>query len=70
MNMAVQAQRTSSDVPFSGLRQETVDRFYRFTQAWLQLENHPDAAEKLAPTFGDSFFYFSMFRHSRGVSHE
>jgi hypothetical protein len=70
MNLAVQAQKTSSEVPFTGLREETVDRFYKFTQTWLQMENDPLAAEKSAPVFGDSYFYFSMFRHSRGVSHE
>jgi hypothetical protein len=59
-----------SEAPFSGLRRETVVRFNNFAQACLQLADNPDAAAKLATAFGDSYFYFSIFRHSRGVRHE
>jgi hypothetical protein len=65
---AVNSQQASSEVPFSGLRQETMERFIKFSQTWLQMENDPEAETKLAPEFGDSYFYFSIFRHSRGVN--
>lgn len=68
LNHALHAQKNSSEISFSGLRQETVNRFYTFTQSWLQMEKDPDAAIKLAPSYGDTFFYFSMFRYSRGGS--
>ena len=66
---AVNSQQAPSEDPFSGLRQETVERFKEFSRAWLQMEHDPEAAEKLAPAFGDSYFYFSLFRHSRGAFH-
>ncbi len=66
LNQALHAQKNATEISFSGLRQETVHRFYTFTQSWLQMENDPDAANKLAGTYGDTFFYFSMFRYSRG----
>jgi hypothetical protein len=67
---SVNSMQASSEVSFSGLRQETVNRFIEFSQAWLHLENDPAAATKLAPAFGDSYFYFSLFRYSRGAMHE
>ncbi len=67
---AVNSMQVSSEVPFSGLRQETVERFTEFSRAWLRVEHDPEAAAKLAPAFGDSYFYFSIFRHSRGAFHE
>jgi len=65
---ASNAQRTSSAASYAGLQQETVESFHRFARAWSQLENDPDAAVKLAPQFGDSFFYFSIFRYSRCIN--
>jgi hypothetical protein len=64
---AMNSQQTSSQVPFSGLRKETVDRLSEFSQAWLSMEHDPEAAKKLAPAFGDSYFYFSIFKFSRGA---
>lgn len=66
LNHALHAQKNATEISFSGLRQETVNRFLTFTQSWLQMENDPDAAIKLARTSGDTFFYFSMFRFSQG----
>jgi hypothetical protein len=70
LKQAIQAQKSSTDVSFSGVRPEIVNRFFTFTQTWLQMENDPDAAAKLASSFGDSYFYFSIFRYSHGVFHE
>ncbi len=67
---SMNSMQATSRVSFSGLRQETVDRFVEFTQTWLPMENDPAAAAKLAPAFGDSYFYFSIFRYSRGTFHE
>jgi hypothetical protein len=67
---AVNSMQASSEVSFSGVRQETVERFNEFSRAWLSMEHDREAAAKLAPAFGDSYFYFSIFRHSRGVFHE
>jgi hypothetical protein len=60
----------SSGPHFSGLRQETIDRFNAFSRAWSQVGNDPEVASKLAPAFGDSYFYFSGFRYSPGALHE
>jgi hypothetical protein len=60
----------SSEAPFSGLRQETVERFNDFVRAYSPLADDPAAAAKLAPAFGDSYFYFSIFRHSAGAGHD
>jgi hypothetical protein len=54
----------------SMLRPETVERFNEFAQACMQMTNDPDAEAKLAPAFGDSYYYFSIFKHSNGVRHE
>lgn len=67
---SVNSLNASSEVSFSGLPQETVELFKKFSQAWLPMEHDPEAAAKLALAFGDSFFYFSLFRYSRGVFHE
>ena len=62
--------QTSSGLSYSGLRQETVERFIEFTRTWARMEDDPEAAAKLASAYGDSYFYFSLFRHSRGAFHE
>jgi hypothetical protein len=64
------SQQASSEASNSGLRQETVERFNEFTWAFSQLADDPAAAAKLAPAFGDSYFYFSIFRHSSGTRHD
>lgn len=70
VTMAANQEQTPSEAPFTGLRQETVERFNRFVQACLPLGNDSIAAAALAPAFGDSYFYFSIFRYSPGVRHE
>jgi hypothetical protein len=67
---SVHSLQASSEISFSGLRKETVERFYWFTNAWIQMENDPGSAAKLAPEYGDSYFYFSIFKHSAGTIHE
>ena len=58
---------SSSGMSFSGVRQETVDRFIGFTRTWIPMQHDSAAAAKLAPAFGDSYFYFSVFRFSAGA---
>jgi hypothetical protein len=70
VNMAANAEQAPSEAFFSGLRQETMARFNGFVRACLPLGNDSIAAAALAPAFGDSYFYFSIFRYSRGVLHE
>jgi|GEM_PF-1538178 len=60
----------TSKVFFSGLRPETIERFNRFFNAYSQIENDPEAAARLAPEFGDSYFYFSIFKHTGRALHE
>jgi hypothetical protein len=67
---ASNAQQAPSKVSFSWLRQETVVRFYEFSRAYSSLADDPAAAAKLATAFGDSYFYFSVFKHSPGNLHE
>ncbi|MGA2508308.1 MAG: hypothetical protein ABSF80_12625, partial [Chitinispirillaceae bacterium] len=64
------SQQASSEVSFPGLRRETVERFNEFARTYSPLADDPAAAAKLASAFGDSYFYFSIFRHSRGAFHE
>lgn len=59
-------QMSSSDISY-GARQETVERFKKFTEAWVQMENDPGASAKLANLFGETYFYFSVFRYSPGA---
>lgn len=61
---------TSSGVPFPEIRQTTTSYFNEFTSAYDKLADDPSASLKLVPRFGDSYFYFSMFRFSPGVRHE
>jgi hypothetical protein len=70
VHLAATAQQALSGASFPGLRQETVERFNDFIRAYTPLGDDPAAAEKLAPAFGDSFFYFSIFRHSSGARHD
>jgi hypothetical protein len=67
----VASQQTPlSEASFSKLREETVRRFSEFAQASMQMRNDPAAATKLAPSFGDSYFYFTIFKHSPGIRNE
>lgn len=59
-----------SDLSFSGLRQETIERFLNFTKAWVRIQKDPDAAVKLKPAFGESYFFYSMFKYTAGVYNE
>jgi hypothetical protein len=52
------------------VRPQTIERFTEFAQNYMPLANDPAAARKLASAFGDSYFYFSIFRYSPGVRHE
>jgi hypothetical protein len=70
VNQAANSQQAPSETSFSGLRRETVERFNEFARACLQMADDPAAEAKLAPTFGDSYYYFSIFRHSQGTLHE
>jgi hypothetical protein len=67
---AANSQQASSVASNSLLRQEAIGRFSEFARIYSQLADDPAAAEKLAPAFGDSYFYFSIFRHSRGARHD
>jgi hypothetical protein len=60
-------KQNPSEFSFSGVRQETVNRFLQFNRAMKQLMADPDAASKLAPSFGDSYFFFYTFRYSPGT---
>jgi hypothetical protein len=60
----------SSEPVFSGVRRETVDRFNEFARAYSSLSDDPAAAAKLASAFGDSYFFFSIFKYSPGARHE
>ena len=67
---AANLEQPSSEGSNSWLRPETMERFNEFARACAQLADDPAAAAKLAPAFGDSYFYFSIFRHSLGRRHE
>jgi hypothetical protein len=70
VHQAAKAPEREVEVSFYGIRPETVDRFNMFAQSYRQLLNDPTASDKLAPAFGESYFYFSIFRHSHGTSHD
>lgn len=71
LNLATRMMSDSSAAQaFSGISQETMDRFSAFTKEYLRFENDPQAASKLEAAFGDTYFYFSIFRHSTGAHHE
>lgn len=61
------SMQNSSEVSFSGVNQKTVNRFYNFTRDFLQIENDRMAAAKLAPVYGDSYFFYFTFRYSSGA---
>jgi hypothetical protein len=67
---AANSQQAPSGASFSGLRPETVERFNEFAQAYSMQKDDITGAANLAPAFGDSYFYFSIFRHSPGARHE
>ncbi len=58
--------QTSSTVSFSGVSQNTVKRFYKFTNDFLQMEKDHLAASKLASVHGSSYFFYFTFRYSPG----
>ncbi len=70
LHQSVKLLQSSSELSFSGLRQETIERFFAFTRAWMRLKDDSGAAAKLAPAFGDSYYFFSIFRYSAGAPHE
>jgi hypothetical protein len=70
VNVAAKEEQTPTDASFSGLRQVTLERFDHFVNVCLPLGNDSVAAAKLAPEFGDSYFYFFIFRYSHGVRHD
>jgi hypothetical protein len=70
VHQAMNEQQAPPEVSFSGVRQETMMRFNDFVMAYSPLADDPAAADKLRPAFGDSYFYYSIFRHSLGAQHE
>ncbi|MBN2188420.1 MAG: hypothetical protein JW699_03120 [Chitinispirillaceae bacterium] len=67
---AMSSRQASFGASNSLLRQETIGRFNEFTRVYSNVADDPAAAARLAPAYGDSYFYFSIFRHSRGARHE
>jgi hypothetical protein len=68
--LAANLEKAPSMESYSGLRRETMERFNEFAQACISFKDDSTAAAELARAFGDSYFYFSVFRHSSGVWHE
>lgn len=56
--------------PPSGLQQSTVSRFNEIARACMAIGDDNKAAAKLAPQFGDSYFFYSIFRYSPGARNE
>jgi hypothetical protein len=54
----------------SGLHLSTVNRFNEFARACMAIGDDNTAAAKLAPLYGDSYFFYSIFRYSPGARHE
>jgi hypothetical protein len=69
VNLAANSE-SQPEASFAGLRRETMERFNEFVQDCLPLGDDSTAAAKLGPEFGDSYFYFSIFKHSRGVRYD
>jgi hypothetical protein len=61
---------STSGTSFPGISQLTTNCFNEFSRAYDKLSGDPSIALKLAPLFGDSYFYFSTYRFSPGVQHE
>jgi hypothetical protein len=61
-------QTTGAEI--SGISQDTKVRFKSMTQQWRSLKGDSKAAEKLASEFGDSFFYYFIFKYCVGTVHE
>jgi len=70
VNQAANPNGAMATAALSWVRPETVDRFNTFAQRYLQLANDPEVADKLAPAFGDSYFFFSIFKYTRGTHHD
>jgi hypothetical protein len=56
--------------PSTTIRKETINRFYRFAIACMRMSGEPAAPAMLAAEYGNSCFYFSIFRNTPGVRHE
>jgi hypothetical protein len=67
---AQNSSKTPSGSSFSGLRRETIERFNEFAQACSRLTDDSTAAARLAPAFGDTYFYFSVFGYPLGAKHD
>jgi hypothetical protein len=60
--LAVHSAATREPVP---VRPETIKRFKAFSQQYAPLKDRKDVAvRRLAPQFGDSYFYYHVFRIS------
>jgi hypothetical protein len=63
-------QGSSGSTLPSGLHQSTVNRFNEFARSCMTIGDDNTAAAKLAPLYGDSYFFYSIFRYSPGIQHE
>lgn len=68
--LAMTSLWSNSGASFPGISQITTNYFNEFSHAYDKLSGDPSIASKLAPSFGDSYFYFSTYRFSPGVRHE
>jgi hypothetical protein len=67
---AASFDQSGDGTPFSGLQQSTVNRFNEVARACMAIGDDNKAAVKLAPQFGNSYFFYSIFRYSPGARHE
>ncbi len=63
-------QNSSENISLPGVHQSTVARFNEFARTCMTIGDDKKAALRLAPLFGDSYFFYSIFRYSPGVQHE
>lgn len=63
---SVNPQRTSNH-SFPALQPEASERFNDFTDVWGKIKDDPDVASKLADSFGDSYYYYSLFKYTAGA---
>lgn len=63
-------QGSSGDATLSGLHQTTINRFNEFARACMTIGDDKTAAAKLTPLYGDSYFFYSIFRYAPGTQHE
>jgi hypothetical protein len=69
-NAANSDQSFSGTTSISGLHQSTVTRFNEFARACMTISDENKAAARLTPLFGDSYFFYSIFRYSPGAQNE